>query len=122
MAMEVLHLQLFFQQLRCIGHTTSTLAEDHTRTDALEHLALGGTIALLELGHDLSHAFSCGCLIFGGHSQDDTRPDECTTSTFHVAHARAEGVAQVTACFFIDSNQISVGTNDALGTVVCAVL
>ena len=97
-------LQLFFQQLRRIGHTTSALAEDNTRTYALEHLALGGTVALLELGHDLPHGFSSSCPILFSQSQHDARPDKCATSTFHGAHTPAKGVAKITTCLFIDSD------------------
>lgn len=120
--LQQIQLQLLFQKLRRISHTVRALAEDNARPNALEHLALGGTVALLELGHDLPHAFSCHRLVLGGQSQDDACPDKSTTGTFHVAHARTKGVAQVTACFFIDSNQVGISANDCLGAVVRAVL
>ena len=84
---QIEQLQLLFQKLRRIGHTACALAKDHTRTDTLEHLALGGAIALLELGHDLAHGFSSSYPILFNHSQDDACPNKCAACAFHVAHA-----------------------------------
>ena len=95
---------MLLQQLRRVGHTAGAFTEDHARTDTLEHLALCGSVALLELGHDLPHGFSSSYPILFSQSQDDACPDKCTTGAFHVAHARAKGVAQITTSLFIDSD------------------
>ncbi len=63
--LQQIQLQLFLQQLRCVGHTVGAFTEDNTRTYPFEHLTSGGTIALLELGHDLAHGFSGVCFVFG---------------------------------------------------------
>lgn len=56
--LQQIQLQLLLQKLRRISYTAGALTEDHTCTYPFEHLALGGTIALLKLGHDLAHGFS----------------------------------------------------------------
>ncbi len=84
---------MLLQQLRRIGHTAGAFTEDHTRTDTLEHLALGGAIALLKLGHDLPHGFSSSYPILFSQSQDDTCPNKRAACAFHIAHARTKSVA-----------------------------
>jgi hypothetical protein len=91
--LQQIQLQLLLQELSCISYTARALTEDHTRTDTLEHLALGGTVALLELGHDLPHGFSSAYPILFSQSQDDTCPNKRAACAFHIAHARTKSVA-----------------------------
>ena len=115
---EQLLIQLLFQKLGCISHTARALAQHDMSTHAFQQLTLGGTVLLLEAGHDLPHSRSRFRSILCGHPQDNTCPYKSSTSSFHGSHASAKSAAQVFGSHLINADKVGVGAHDSLGTVV----
>jgi hypothetical protein len=113
---QFIYLSYFFlQKLGCIGHAIGALTKDFPRAYALQKLALRGSVALLELVHDLAHLFRRGALAY--QSQYEASAGNGAASPFRVAHARPEGSGKAYGGLLVDACKVGVGAEHCLRTV-----
>ena len=111
-------LQYFFQELGSICDAVRAVTEGLTGPDALQELAPGGAVPLLELRHDLLHPGAGEGTVLAQQADDHAGTDKGATGAFHIAHPDTKGSGDIQCCLLRKAYKVTIGAYDRLGAVM----
>ena len=111
-------LEEVFEEFAGVGDAVGAVAEGLAGPYALEKLAPGGAVPLLEAGHDGFHVCSSGVAVAPCKAKDHAGADKGAAGALHVAHTCAVGSGNLHGGVFAKAHKVAVGADYGLGAVV----